>query len=126
MFDSCTLQAGNDEQMRKIGSSLAQTVYRTPGTIVLRGELGAGKTTFVQGFAKGLGIKDGVTSPTYALEQRYGDDVLSHIDLYRLSSVQAAEFMHTLDPFAGIRCRVGADRRRLPAANRRQWTSGCE
>ncbi len=110
MFDSCTLQAGNDEQMRKIGTSLAQTVYRTPGTIVLRGELGAGKTTFVQGFAKGLGINDGVTSPTYALEQRYGDDVLSHIDLYRLSSVQAAEFMRTLDPFAGIRMIEWSDR----------------
>lgn len=110
MFDSCILQAGNEEQMRKIGVSLGQTMYRTSGTIVLRGELGAGKTTFVQGFAKGLGIRENVTSPTYALEQRYGDDVLSHIDLYRLSSMQAAEFMRTLDPFAGIRVIEWSDR----------------
>jgi len=110
MFDSCILQAGNEKQMRKIGISLARIVYRIPGTIVLRGELGAGKTTFVQGFAKGIGVQDGVTSPTYALEQRYGDDILSHIDLYRLSSIQAAEFMRTLDPFPGIRVIEWSDR----------------
>lgn len=110
MFDSCEVQAENEEQMRKIGFSLGATIYRIPATIVLRGELGAGKTTFVQGFAKGLGVQDAVTSPTYALEQRYGDDMLSHIDLYRLSSVQAQEFMHTLDPFPGIRIIEWSDR----------------
>jgi len=50
--------------------------------IGLSGELGGGKTTFVKGLAKGLGIKETVTSPTFALIKDYGK--LIHIDLYRL------------------------------------------
>lgn len=110
MFDSCILQAGSEVQMRQTGNSLSKSLYRHPSTIVLRGELGAGKTTFVQGLAAGLGIKENVTSPTYALEQRYGDDVLSHMDLYRLTPTQATEFMATLDPFPGIRIIEWSDR----------------
>lgn len=103
MSDQCLLMAESDELMRRAGHSLAISLYRRPCTITLCGELGAGKTTFAQGFAQGLGIVDAITSPTYALEQRYGDNVLSHIDLYRLSTKQAADFMATLDPFTGIR-----------------------
>jgi tRNA threonylcarbamoyladenosine biosynthesis protein TsaE len=111
MFDTCTIQAVDEKQMRKSGHSLACSLYsRSDSTIVLRGELGAGKTTFVQGFAEGLGVLEHITSPTYALEQRYGDNVLSHIDLYRLTPVQAAEFMRTLDPFPGIRVIEWSDR----------------
>lgn len=103
MLDYCSISAENEKQMRLTGSSLAQTLYRTPGTIALRGELGAGKTTFVQGFAEGLGLRQRITSPTFALEQRYGAGVLSHIDLYRLTPEQASQFLRTLDPFPGIR-----------------------
>ncbi|CAN5318050.1 hypothetical protein BH10PAT1_BH10PAT1_3980 [soil metagenome] len=46
------------------------------------GELGAGKTTFIQGLAKGLGIKNKITSPTFILMRTY--DRFSHLDLYRL------------------------------------------
>ncbi len=110
MIDSCKVQAKNEGQMRKTGISLAKTIYRRPETTLLRGELGAGKTTFVQGFAEGLGISEHVTSPTYALEQRYGDSVLSHIDLYRLYPSEATEFLRTLDPFPGIRVIEWSDR----------------
>ncbi len=50
--------------------------------IGLIGELGAGKTTFAQGFAEGLGIKNRIISPTFILMRKYGD--FYHIDLYRL------------------------------------------
>ncbi|MBP7114500.1 MAG: tRNA (adenosine(37)-N6)-threonylcarbamoyltransferase complex ATPase subunit type 1 TsaE, partial [Candidatus Peribacteraceae bacterium] len=110
MLDTSTVQARNEELMRKTGISLAATIYRRPATIVLRGELGAGKTTFVQGLAAGLGITERITSPTYALEQRYGGETLSHIDLYRLTPVQATEFFRTLDPFPGLRVIEWSDR----------------
>ena len=51
--------------------------------LALTGELGSGKTTFVQGLAKGLGIKARVISPTYILIRKYGKSFY-HIDLYRL------------------------------------------
>lgn len=58
------------------------------GVISLSGELGAGKTTFVQGFAKGLGIKDQIISPTFVLMRQHKipntKKTLYHIDLYRL------------------------------------------
>jgi len=55
-------------------------------TLLLQGELGAGKTTFVQGLAQGLGIPDAITSPTFNLIHEYdqGSLPLIHIDLYRL------------------------------------------
>ncbi len=53
--------------------------------ILLVGELGAGKTAFVQGFARSLGITSPVTSPTFTLVHRYeGSLVLHHVDVYRL------------------------------------------
>lgn len=59
-----------------------------PALIALSGELGAGKTTLVQAIAKGLGVPDDVTSPTYALVHRYegARGPVHHLDLYRLKS----------------------------------------
>jgi tRNA threonylcarbamoyladenosine biosynthesis protein TsaE len=88
--------------MRRTGASLAFSLYQKPCTIVLSGELGAGKTTFTQGLAEGLGLQQKITSPTYALEQQYGG-VLSHIDLYRLNPAQTKKFVEELEPFPGIR-----------------------
>ncbi len=103
IHDQLSLQANSVEEMALIGRSLAKSIYIRPLTISLSGELGAGKTTLVQGLAEGLGVESRITSPTFALEQRYGDD-LSHIDLYRLNEKQTNDFIaHTLD-FPGIRC----------------------
>jgi len=51
------------------------------GVVVLRGDLAAGKTTFVKKMAKFLGLKDDVTSPTFSLQHCYGDKVF-HYDMY--------------------------------------------
>lgn len=58
-----------------------------PGMVIcLNGELGSGKTVFVKGFAKALGIKDTITSPTFSLVKEYydGEMPLFHMDVYRL------------------------------------------
>jgi tRNA threonylcarbamoyladenosine biosynthesis protein TsaE len=67
---------------RALGAALGRRV--PPGTLVaLDGELGAGKTCFVQGLAGGLGVSDPVTSPTYALLQSYpGRLALHHFDAF--------------------------------------------
>jgi tRNA threonylcarbamoyladenosine biosynthesis protein TsaE len=65
--------------------------------LLLRGDLGAGKTCLVQGLAEGLGIREPITSPTFALAQHYVGDVdgrsttLIHLDLYRLDQQAAAD-----------------------------------
>ena len=73
------------EQTHELAKKLAKHV--TPGSIIsLVGNLGTGKTTFTQGFAKQLGIKDPVTSPTFKLISEYQtiNYILYHIDAYRL------------------------------------------
>ncbi len=74
-------------QTEAVGAALAQCL--TPGTVIAyRGDLGAGKTAFTRGLAKGLGIKDSVTSPTYTIVNEYtsGRLPLFHFDMYRLGS----------------------------------------
>jgi tRNA threonylcarbamoyladenosine biosynthesis protein TsaE len=58
--------------------------------VLLRGELGAGKTTFVRGAARALGVSGPVTSPTFSIGHRYGGGAVtvSHLDLYRLASLE--------------------------------------
>jgi tRNA threonylcarbamoyladenosine biosynthesis protein TsaE len=60
--------------------------------VILAGELGAGKTTFAQGFATGLGITDSVTSPTFTLVREYEGPGLGlrHLDVYRLHQLSEA------------------------------------
>lgn len=74
---------------QKIAKSLASD-FKNGGVIALSGELGSGKTTFVQGFAKGLGINEKIISPTFLLIRQYpvGNYFFYHIDLYRLGSVE--------------------------------------
>ena len=66
----------------------------SPGSIVtLQGDLGAGKTVFARGFARGLGITEPVSSPTYTIVQEYllpDSRRLYHMDLYRINSPESA------------------------------------
>lgn len=61
--------------------------------VLVRGELGAGKTTLVRGAARALGVRGPVTSPTFSLGHRYGGRgvVVSHLDLYRLAGLEAED-----------------------------------
>lgn len=70
-----------------VGAALAKTL--TPGTVIAyRGDLGAGKTAFTRGLARGLGYAEPVTSPTYTIVNEYlgGRLPLFHFDMYRLAS----------------------------------------
>ena len=73
------------EETEKLGERLSKIL--TPGTILAyRGDLGAGKTAFTRGLARGLGCREQVTSPTYTIVNEYlgGRLPLFHFDMYRL------------------------------------------
>ena len=85
-YNSNTLEVFSSKEMEDMGKNLAPET--SVGTVIgLKGELGSGKTTFTKGFAKGLGIKAHVTSPTFKIVSEYDGDgcTLFHIDCYRLS-----------------------------------------
>jgi tRNA threonylcarbamoyladenosine biosynthesis protein TsaE len=71
-----------------------------PGDVVtVAGELGSGKTTFVRGACRALGVEQPVTSPTYTIGNRYeGRVAVSHLDLYRLAEVGDADWAG-LEPY---------------------------
>jgi tRNA threonylcarbamoyladenosine biosynthesis protein TsaE len=71
-----------------------------PGDVVtVSGELGAGKTTFVRGACRALGVTGRVTSPTFTVGHRYRGSVdVSHLDLYRFRGLSAAEW-GDLEPY---------------------------
>ena len=78
------------EETEKIGERLAQKL--APGTVLAyRGDLGAGKTAFTRGLARGLGYREPVTSPTYTIVNEYlgGRLPLFHFDMYRLQKSRA-------------------------------------
>lgn len=75
-----------------LGESLSRELKKGD-TVLLGGGLGAGKTTFTKGLARGLGITDEIVSPTFTLMIEYGGDFkLRHMDCYRLKSGEEAEF----------------------------------
>lgn len=83
------LSAATAEDTRAIGAAIA-SLLRPGDAIALTGELGAGKTTLVQGVARGLGFGGAVTSPTFTLVREYRAERLTilHADIYRLDRVQ--------------------------------------
>jgi tRNA threonylcarbamoyladenosine biosynthesis protein TsaE len=72
---------------------------RPDDVVTVSGELGSGKTTFVRGASRALGVTTPVTSPTFTIGHRYAGSVaVSHLDLYRFTTVSPAEWAD-LEPY---------------------------
>src|SRR3989337_2657138 len=80
------------EATQKLGKEFAQSLKKG-AVIALHGDLGSGKTTFVQGFAKGLGIEKNIISPTFIIMRTYNVGIKNfyHVDLYRIESEKDVE-----------------------------------
>jgi tRNA threonylcarbamoyladenosine biosynthesis protein TsaE len=85
-----TVRAETAERTRKTGRWLGERLHRGD-LVILSGELGAGKTTFTQGLAEGLGVRGPITSPTFVIARVHpslaGGPPLVHVDAYRLGSL---------------------------------------
>jgi tRNA threonylcarbamoyladenosine biosynthesis protein TsaE len=95
ILDSHTFEffSRSPEQTRRIGMRMGGAL-KTGDVICLQGDLGAGKTTFVQGLAQGWGSLDAVSSPTFIIVNQYrkaDGSLLFHLDTYRLESQPEAE-----------------------------------
>lgn len=97
----------NEEATKQLGREFAQQL--TPNSVLLlKGNLGAGKTTFIQGLGEGLGINEPIVSPTFTLINEYleGKIPLYHIDLYRLNPDQI-KHLHLENYWEGIEVEAG-------------------
>ncbi len=92
------LESSSAEETGRVATALARRLE--PGDLVLlRGELGTGKTTFVRAACRALGVEGRVTSPTFTIGHRYSGSVpVSHLDLYRFERVSDAEW-GDLEPY---------------------------
>jgi tRNA threonylcarbamoyladenosine biosynthesis protein TsaE len=92
------IESTSPEQTEAAGAELARSLG--PGDVVLvTGELGSGKTTFVRGACRELGVEGPVTSPTFTIGQLYAGSLeIAHLDLYRLESL-AGEDPALLDDY---------------------------
>ena len=89
--------SNSPEETISFGGNYAKTI-KNGAVVVLNGEMGAGKTVFCKGVAKGLGIEEEILSPTYAYMNDYSGK-LYHFDCYRLSSGAQAEGLGLTDYF---------------------------
>ena len=101
MGGSIELVTRAPDETRKSAAALAELLV--PGDVVsLTGDLGAGKTAFVQGAARALGVEEPVVSPTFVLVREYrGEMPIYHVDVYRLDRMQEVHdlgFEDFLDP----------------------------
>lgn len=106
-FDQPVLTSSAQETRdfgRRIAEHLLDRIGERPRIICLYGELGSGKTTFTQGFARGLGIKGRLLSPTFIIVRRYqlpkSSGFLYHVDLYRLQTTDELEELGFSEIFA--------------------------
>jgi tRNA threonylcarbamoyladenosine biosynthesis protein TsaE len=98
--------SSSPEETEGIAEALAAEL-RSGDVVTVSGELGSGKTTFVRGACRALGVQGPVTSPTYTIGHRYRGDVdVSHLDLYRFESVSPAEWGDLEPYFDGAVCFV--------------------
>jgi tRNA threonylcarbamoyladenosine biosynthesis protein TsaE len=92
------LETASPAETEALAARLAETLV-VGDVVTVSGELGAGKTTFVRGACRALGVTAPVTSPTYTIGHRYeGEPDVSHLDLYRFTDVSAAEW-GDLEPY---------------------------
>ena len=84
-----SVETTGPEETESLGAELASTL-RDGDVVLVRGELGSGKTTLVRGAARALGVEDPVTSPTFSIGHRYRGAAVtvSHLDLYRLAGLE--------------------------------------
>jgi len=95
------IESSSAAQTEALGARVAERL--APGdVVVVSGEVGAGKTTLIRGACRALGIEEPVTSPTFTIGQRYqgGRLPVSHLDLYRLQSLEG-EDPALLDDYLG-------------------------
>ena len=87
-----SIETAGPEETESLGGELAGRL-REGDVVLVRGELGSGKTTLVRGAARALGVTDPVTSPTFSIGHRYRARGLavSHLDLYRLADLEHEE-----------------------------------
>jgi tRNA threonylcarbamoyladenosine biosynthesis protein TsaE len=93
--------SSSEHETAELGAALARTLR--PGAVVyVEGELGAGKTAFVRGAARALGVLDQVTSPTFTVAHLYDgeDGPVAHLDLYRGGALGDEE-LADLEPYFG-------------------------
>lgn len=95
------IHISNQKELEKIAEKLGKLV--TSGDIIcMSGDLGAGKTTFTQSFAKGLSIEDYITSPTFTLINEYNGRIpLYHFDVYRINNIMDMEDLGYEEYFYG-------------------------
>jgi tRNA threonylcarbamoyladenosine biosynthesis protein TsaE len=98
MVERVELTTGSAEETEALAARLAGRL-RVGDVVTVSGDLGAGKTTFVRGAARELGVEAPVTSPTYTIGNRYRGRVdVSHLDLYRFERVSPPEWAD-LEPY---------------------------
>ncbi|MDQ3936034.1 MAG: tRNA (adenosine(37)-N6)-threonylcarbamoyltransferase complex ATPase subunit type 1 TsaE [Actinomycetota bacterium] len=86
------LETASPEETAEAGAALA-TRLEVGDTVLVSGDLGAGKTTFVRGACRALGVEGPVTSPTFTIGQVYGGRPaeIAHVDLYRLPTLEGED-----------------------------------
>ena len=100
------IDCNSESETKRFAEKISKKVKK--GTVIaLNGDLGSGKTTFTQGFAKGLGVEQHVGSPTFKLVSEYSGSIMKlyHVDCYRLNSIE--EFLNLggenlLLPYDGV------------------------
>lgn len=142
------VETKDPQETEALGAELAGGL-KDGDVVLVRGELGSGKTTFVRGAARALGVTGPVTSPTFSIGHRYRatNTIVSHLDLYRLADLEHedpglladylgpgriafVEWPKTAEgELSGARLAVtlshqGGDRRRIEVGEITQWEDG--
>ncbi len=107
----------NSLETENLGTAFAKTL-KSRDAVLLYGALGAGKTTFIQGVGKGLGIKDRILSPTFVLIRSHAVNIrniksLNHVDLYRIegqAGIKSLGLEEVVDEDGGVTLIEWADR----------------